>query len=174
MEQEAIDTISQAASSVTQQAIEFTMDVRPINQWQSFLQRTGLKPKVKTFSIQPVVLGNLQRISALLLSILPEKTQVSNANLMDVAFQAAAKHAETLARICAIAIRNSRTEPPKSLVLELLSNMTAKEMVGILSIVLKQLDVSNFILSIISIRGLNVLESEPRNQSEMSPMEQGR
>ena len=172
MEQKTIDTLSHAAETITDKSVEFTIDVRPRSQMHALLQRVKLRPIVKKYNIQPIVLGNLQRISRLLLTISPDKQKIQAGELMDEIYRTADQHGRVMAEACAIAIQNNRQEPSKALIAELEDNLTAKEMSTLLAIVVKQMDLVNFMNSIISIRGLNVLESALPN--EVSPVDQGR
>jgi hypothetical protein len=169
------DILSHVSDVATQKAAELEVDILPTGKVHSLLQAWKVLPKKRLFTINPVTYGNLIRISKLLLSI--DMSVFDMKNPLESNYHAIAGNAETIAKVVAIAIHNNRSEPPASLVQFILFNFTSNEMVGTLGIVLKQMNVAGFMTSIISVRGLNVLESgiasvKNANESEMSPMDQ--
>jgi hypothetical protein len=158
MEKEQIQTMSLAADTVITRSISFEIIIVPKSKLHRWMQRNGLAPKKKQYIIAPIVLGNLVRISRLLLSIDWEGLQEKN--LLDKSYRMASQHMETLAAICAIAIANNRNEPSGWLMNTIRDNLSSREMMTLVSLVLRQMDLTSFIASIISMKGLNVLESE--------------
>lgn len=170
------DILSQVSDVVTQKPIELDVDVQPANCVHQLLQRWKVMPVKKTLTIRPITYGNLIRISNLLLSI--DMKVFDMGNLLEGNYRAISMHAESVAKVVAIAIHNRRDEPPASLTKFITYNFTAQEMANTLTIVLKQMNVLGFMSSIISVRGLNVLESGIANAknasvNEMSPADQG-
>lgn len=162
-------TLKKVAAAITEKPVSFTLDIQPVNKWQSLLQKHFPKrfPSKKTYEIKPITYGNLQRISALLLDI--DVTALTNASALTAAYTLMKGHAETVAKVIAIAITNKQSEPPPALEKELLFNLTAKESLTLLSIVLEQMSIENFITTILSIRGLNVLTKvESPNEKSLS------
>jgi hypothetical protein len=158
------------ADTATDRPIEINVEILPANRVYAFLQAKGLYPKVKKFIIRPITLGNLIRISKLLLGI--DMTIFDRSAILESNYLLIERHTRQLAQIVAIAIHNSRQEPPESLVNLVVDNFSSKELLGTIHIVLKQMDISNFMSSIISVRGLNVLDRT--KAEEMSPVDQGR
>lgn len=170
------EILNQVASVATQKPIELEVDILPANSVHRLLQRWKVLSLKRVFIMRPITYGNLIRISNLLLGI--DMKVFDMKNPLESNYQAITQHAETIAKVVAIAIHNSRSEPPATLARFILFNFTSDEMLSTLSIVLKQMNVAGFMSSIISIRGLNVLESgivSAMNVSgnEMSPMDQG-
>jgi hypothetical protein len=174
MENESNQTLAQVADAVLEKPVTFEIILIPQTPVHRWLQRKGWRPSKKSFTIKPVVLGSLLRISDLLLSIDLEILQKGK-GFLDKSYHLVSHHTDTLVRIIAIAIQNTRQEPSSALISLLKTNLSTKELMTLLSLVLKQMDLQNFIASIISIRGLNVLESEARKSesSEVSPSIQG-
>lgn len=141
--------------------------------WEKFLR----KPEKRTFVIKPITLGSLIRISKLLLTV--DLTLDDVQSLLQSTYHSMVDHGETIAKIIAIAIHNQPTEPPKSLVDFIINNFTAKEMFTTVSIILNKMDVTSFMSSIISIKGMSVLEMQQHasakaaKQSEVSPLSTG-
>lgn len=168
------EVLQQAARIVTNDPVTFELDILPQNSLQAWLQKKGWSPAKKKYQIRPIVLGNLIRISRLLLTINPDILKQGK-SLLDVAYQMVSDHGVTVAQILAIAVQNNQQEPNPKLVREINQNMTAKEMITLLALVLQQMDLTSFISSIISIRGLNVLDGneKPNPENEVSPLTQG-
>lgn len=168
-----LEAVSDALTS-TETTIEFT--VAPQHKLQRWLQKKGWLPSKKKYQMRPITLGNLIRISRLLLTINPDVEQLKKGKFLDISYHAVMNHSETIVKICAIAIKNAKADPGAALQSELRHNLTAKELMTILMIVLQQMDISAFMQSIILIRGLNVLESgEKKNEpNEVSPTIQER
>jgi hypothetical protein len=110
---------------------------------------------MKSFEVKPLTLSQLHRISKLIIDI-DGKVQTAN----DI-FIMLRDHARTCAEIVAIAVSDSRHEPSKKIVDTFFFNLDHKDMDAALNIVMKQMEVINFINTIASIKSLNVLERKP-------------
>jgi hypothetical protein len=156
-------TLERAADTILEEPVKVEVDNNPQNKIEEILQKWGILPKKKTFYIQNITLRNLVRVSKLLLSI--EPGTFDRENILDSNYKAMGKHSETVAKIVAIALHNKRSEPPQRLVSFIMDQFTAKELEGVLGIVIKQMSVTDFMKSIISVRGLNLLE-KPQSEGE--------
>ena len=109
----------------------------------------------------------MMRISKLLLQI---DINIRD-HTTDFLYKAIEQHGDVIARVIAVAITNKREEPSQKLVDFIIYNFTSKELFGVLTIVLRQMDVGSFINSIISMKGLSVLESgaKKNGSTEVSP-----
>ncbi|MEO6610747.1 MAG: hypothetical protein ABIT05_01400 [Chitinophagaceae bacterium] len=174
MEKEVKQTLEQVADTVLENTVTFEIIILPQTPVHRWLQKVGWIPAKKNFVIKPIVLGSLLKISDLLLSIDLEQLQKGKGYL-ETSYHLVSRHTDTMVRVIAIAIQNTRQEPSGSLMSLLRNNLSSKELMTLLSLVLKQMDLQNFIASIISIRGLNVLESAvtKNESSEVSPSQQG-
>lgn len=170
------DILNKVADVTTDKVVELVVDILPQNIIHKYLQKWKVLPSKRQFNITGTTYGNLIRISKSLLSI-DMKVYDGLKNPLESNYLAIEQNAETIAKVVAIAIYNKRIEPPASLVNFILFNFSANEMVSTLAIVLKQMNVTGFMTSIISVRGLNVLESgiasaSNANKNEMSLMDQ--
>lgn len=174
MDTAIIDILSKAATAVTQEPVSFEIILVPQSRWEAWLMKKGWKATKKNFKITPIVFGNLLRISNLLLTIDPQKRK-DGQGFLDISYKLIAAHADTLVEILAIAIQNTKQDPSPQLMTLLRHNLTPKEMITLLGMILEKMDLKNFIISISSIRGLNVLESEEKTkpENEVSPSTQG-
>lgn len=129
------------------------------------LHKFGILPGARVFTLHPITLGNLLRISRVLLQI----NYNPDGDFYRESLTAAAQ-APKLAYVVAIALTNSDREPGAKLVRWLLNNLTAGELLNILMMVLKQMDLKSFMSSIISLTGMSLLKKgsqiAPGNTSE--------
>lgn len=148
--------LEQVPSTVFQEGVDFFIDVNN----PGILHRLGLKRKSRYFTIKPIFLGTLTAISGeiLQMGILDKKNLEENP--FDFSLEQVVKHREKLINIIALAIHNKPGNPPKELMKFLEHNLTVNEMLQVLNIVIRQMDVSNFIKSIISLRGMSLLNPE--------------
>lgn len=162
--------LQQTADAILQTGVTITVDVQARTWYERLLQKWKLQKSKRVFVVKPLVLGSLVRISKLLLSIdnslltkelLDEKQKFQ---LLNVNYDLMQKHSEAMARIMAIAVTNSKAEPSEQLVNFFLYNLTPAELRKVFGVVVMQLDVVGFTSSIISVRGLNVLEVNPKTQ----------
>lgn len=121
-----------------------------------FLAWLKIRPLVQEFSVKPLVMGNLIRISKLCLDI---DFDIHSKSLQEANLQALAAHGEAVAQIVAIALTNKRAEPKRHFVNYLLRNLSAAEMLSICKIVVNQMDAKSFMISIISIKGMSLLKT---------------
>ncbi|HZF64203.1 MAG TPA: hypothetical protein VEZ55_06960 [Chitinophagaceae bacterium] len=151
---------------VTEKAIQFDITILPKNKFHGQLQKYRLAPTKQSFSIRPLVLGTLYRISKLLLKI--DVNGFQESGTLSLAYQLMKEHSSTVINIIGLAITNSKQLPDKKLLELIRFNLSSDECVTVLSFVLKQMEVTSFIQSIISIRGLDLITPK-----EMNPQTQG-
>lgn len=162
------DILSAVPDVLTEAPVSFTLDIQPRNGLHRWLQKNKYLsryfPTVKSYEIRPITYGNLQRISKLLLSV---DVRQKSKSAMDLAYKLMNEHAGTVAEILAIAIHNKKSLPASGLKEELLFNITPQESMSLLLIVLKQMSIQNFLATMISMRGLQILDEE-KKQDEKS------
>lgn len=169
MEHKSSEVLSEAADSLLDKPIKLTVDIRPSGKIHAQLISWKICPAKKEFLIQPICLGSLIRISKLILSI--DTKQIDFDNMLDSNYRFAASYAGIAAEVVAIAITGGRDEPPRRLVEFILTHFTPRELLATIAVILQQMGVQNFMHSIISLRGLSVLENA--RQQEVSPKVQG-
>lgn len=119
----------------------------------------------KDYLMQPLTMGTSMRISREILKITPEN--ISQEEFMTVCYHAFDQYAPLVATVVALAITNTKKPPSQSLVELLLENLTPHELLQVMQVVVKQMDIQNFMTSIVSARGINILKVP-----ETSPMDQ--
>lgn len=168
-----LETLKKVADATVQQPVEFEVDIMPQNFIQRKLQEWGIRPKKRIFTIRPIVLGNLIRISKILLSI--DMNVFNEANLLESNYKMMELHADDLVKIVAIGIQNTKAEPSARLIDLIKTQFSAVEFWNIVLLIRSQMHVQHFMNTIISVRGLNVLDKkeEKNGKQEVSPMSQG-
>lgn len=149
------EVLSKAVDTVVEKPITFEISINPTTKLHAFLQRIGIYPKKKAFELRPVVLGNLLRISQLLLTMkLGTRKEMG---LLAKSYQHVSENMETVIQICSIAIHNRPGEPPERLKALLRDNLSTTELMKIMAMVVSRMNVENFIASIILISGMNIM-----------------
>lgn len=171
--------LSETADAILQNSVTVTVDTPARTWWERLLVRVGLRKEQRVFHVKPLVLGSLIRVSKLLLSI--DNSQFTSERInrrsefLNLGYGLAEQHGQHMARIVAIAVTNEQKEPSDSLVNFFLHHLTATELQRVFGIVMQQMEIQNFIVSIISARGLNVLEEKDANapNAGMNPATKG-
>jgi hypothetical protein len=156
------EVLSTVPGTYLEKPITLEVDIAPVSKWHAFLQRRGWSLIKQRYEIRPIYLGSLVKISELLLKI--EDGVLDSNNPLGTTYMVATKHSEDLARIIAIAIVNREKDPPESLVRRIKHNFTCTDLVKCLEIVLQQMNITGFMRSIISVRGMNLLKMSPMDQ----------
>jgi len=154
--------LQQVSDATLQKPVTITVDIQPVNRYHALLQKWGILPKTKSFQLKPAVLGTLIKISGVLVSIdfvIPDGKD-EHGNLLKANYDAIIKHGKSMATVVALAIENCNKEASPRLVKFIIRNFTTQEMFGVLSLVINKMDLQNFMSSIISIKGMNVLETK--------------
>lgn len=161
MENEEKQTLNRVADTLLNEPVEITVDViSPGRIWWKF----WVEPeRQRVFKIHQITYGNLIRISQMLLNVEVDEGFLTSANLMNNTFQILSKHGDTIARIVATALYNRKDEAPIQLIDFIKSNFSSKEIFEVFSIILRQMDITSFISTIITMKGLSVLEEGKKN-----------
>lgn len=155
-------TLTDVSEAYLEKTIKLSVDVAPANKWHAYFQKRNWAANTREFEIRPVKLGSLVKISRILLGI--SDGVLVFANPLASTYDAVVKHHRDIATIIAIAIVNREKDPPESLVRCIINNFSTKDILRCLAIVLRQMDITNFTQSIISVRGMNLLKVSPADQ----------
>ena len=143
----------EAVATLLQEGIDFFIDVdRP-----GLLRRIGVKKKVYRFVLYPLYLGTLTKISRIMVDMeFAEK--VTKENFQETGIETMAKHTDDLIQIVSIAIHNKEGKPNKHISKILKRHTTPTELLALLTYVVNQMDVTNFMKSIISVKGMSLIK----------------
>ena len=149
--------------SILERGVDFTITV----QNKSMLNKLHLTPIKRKFIIYPIKMGTLLKISKILLDLDTgelegvmkdgEDGKGKEVNILDLGAKNIIENKDKLIMMIAYGIVNSEKEPPKSLIRFLDENLTAKEGLKILTLVVQQMNVSPFLASLASLKGMNLL-----------------
>lgn len=169
----SIELLQQVSNAVTDKPVTLEVNIDPQSRLHKLLQNCKLThkyfPKKKELTIYPSRYGTLMKISALVVTIDEETIRkISNRttylnNVWD-AHNVINKYGETLIKVTAMAIHNKESDHPRGLERLIRNQFTAKSLLDVLVLVLKIMDTRNFMLSIISTRGLSLLEMNPQTK----------
>lgn len=152
------DVLSEVADTILEKEVTIQIDSLSPGLWEKCLIRAGIVKAQRSFTIKPAVLGTMIEISKLVLKVGLDKFK--SESMLGATYDLYRDHGDSLARIVGHAICNNETGPSNKLISFLKWNLTAEELMGIVGIVVKQLDVVNFISTIVSIRGTSLLKTE--------------
>jgi hypothetical protein len=143
----------EAVATLLQEGIDFFVDVdRP-----GPLRRFGIRPKTFKFVLYPLYLGTLTQISRIMVDMeFAEK--VTQENFQELGIETMSKHTEDLIQIVATAIHNKEGKPNKRISKILRKHTTPTELLALLTYVVNQMDVSGFMKSIISVKGMSLIK----------------
>jgi len=142
---------------VKDKAISFDVMIKPNGKLHAWLQKIKIMPVKKSFTMHPLVLFNLQRVSRMILKIDPDAT---TKGFVDTSHHLIQDHVDTVLQIISIAIKNTTANPSRRLVKLLKNNLNNEEVMKLLAYVMIQMDLKSFVLSINLMRGLNVLDGK--------------
>jgi len=153
--QDAVDTI-------LEKGIDFTITVQNTN----ILHKLKLLPTKRKFVIRPITMGTLLKISKILLGM--DASELTNAmkgtdkgiNFLDLGAKNIVENKDKLIQMVAYGIVNQEKEPPKRLIKFLNENLTAKEALKLLTAIIQQMNINPFLASLISMKGINLLETK--------------
>lgn len=153
-----MNPLNNVLDTVNEKPVKVTYTIRPKNKWHELMQRWGLSAKEVSRMIEPVKMGTLHRIAEELLKI--DANFYDPKKIMESTMRAAKDYTHNMARVVALCMHNRPGDVPERMVKEVMDNFSARELQGVMLIVLKQMDIGPFINSIISMRGMNVVAKE--------------
>ena len=151
-----------AIDSILEKGVDFTITI----QNKSILNKLHLAPTERKFVIYPIKMGALLKISKILLDLDTEelvgamKSEGKEVNILDLGAKNIIENKDKLIKMIAYGIVNSEKEPSKKLIKFLNDNLTAKEGLKLMTLVIQQMDVSPFLASLVSLKGMNLLASK--------------
>lgn len=142
---------------VTNKATPITIDILPKSWLHRKLMEWRIMPRVKRFSLRPVSLGTLAKISSLAVDMVVDKTQPES-GWNGWAFEHADKYIDHNIMIIAHAIHNQESDPPEHLVKFIRWNLCASDIFALTSMIIDSLDLEPFITTTIALSRINILK----------------
>jgi hypothetical protein len=160
------DVLKRVSETLTAEPVTVTVDIKPYRFWHKWFP-----PKKKTFHVSQITTGNLFRISKLIAGI-DKKLFEGDSSLFEKNIEAMSKYMDDVIQVIAIGIHNKKYPPPKSLIDLIRDNFTAKDLMTVMAVVIKQMDVSSFMITITSIRATSILERPGVNAKSVKEVSQ--
>lgn len=151
-----------AIDSILEKGVDFTITI----QTKGILNKLHLAPTERKFIIYPIKMGALLKISKIMLGLDTEeligvmKSEGEGINILDLGVKNIVENKDKLILMIAYGITNCEKEPSKKLIKFLNDNLTTKEGLKLMNLVVQQMNVSPFLASLVSIKGMNLLASE--------------
>jgi hypothetical protein len=150
-----------AIDSILEKGVDFTITTQNKN----MLNKLHLIPSERKFVIYPIKMGTLLKISEILLDLNTDelvgamKNEVKEINLLDLGAKNVIENKDKLIKMIAYGIVNREREPSKKLIKFLNENLTAKEGLKLMTVIVQQMDINPFLASLVSIKGMNLLQT---------------
>lgn len=158
------EILQKSADTLLDRSVTFTVSVDPKSKLHRILQQLKIMPTQRVFEIQPLNFGTMIKISRVLLDI--DVAVFRQTNMLEAVYKVLDTHGDKIASIVAMAFVNRKRDPEPSLIEFVKENFTSKELLQALMIVLNQMDVTSFMSSIVSMRGLNLLQETSQKVQE--------
>jgi len=155
------EILKKVADTLLDDAIEISLKIKPKNRFEQLMQKYGLMPTAKKYHTTGITLRNMIRISKVLLSV--NLKPIPDHETLEWSYEVVQDQAFKMADVIAIAIHNKKSERPDCLVDTILDSMDSKALMRYSDLIRDQLNLSDFISSIASVRTMNIL-------TEASPM----
>lgn len=153
-----------AIDSILEKGVDFTITIQNKN----ILNKLNLIPPERKFVIYPIKMGTLLKISKILLDLNTDelvgamKSEGKEINILDLGAKNIVENKDKLIKMIAYGIVNSEKEPSKRLIRFLNENLTAKEGLKLMTLIVQQMDVNPFLASLVSIKGMNLLQTKKK------------
>ena len=160
-------------NTLVEEGIPFHVTLLRKNIWNRIrLLRFGLKAFMRSevaFTIHPISLGTLLKISKSLIAVEMVGVDGKEASLFDITAHSVMANKDHMVKIIAYALVNARRDPPNGLIRFLDDNLSAKELLQVLTQVVRQMDVTDFLACIVSMKqNLQIVGANRKKQEETS------
>ncbi|MCS4164467.1 hypothetical protein [Sphingobacterium sp. BIGb0116] len=139
--------------------------VLPKNRFDAFLQRVGIKKKLLKYNLRKLRVGNRERIAVRLFDF-PDQI-MNNTVLIKRVFELTKERHQDMIYCAAVALQNDRNEPSKELI-DAINWVSEETFQYIFEKALGQLDIENFLKSIVMLTGTASLIKAENQQASLS------
>ncbi len=167
--------LASVADTLVEKPVTLKVDILHPSSYEKLLFKIRKKELARTFHVKPLSLASMVKVSKLFLGF--DMSSLDKENLLTGNYKLIVEHARSMARAIAISVVNNKDDPPESLVEFFYNNLSAAELSKVVAIIIKQCRVQDFMISIISISGINILASRTASARSASlngvnPLEQ--
>lgn len=164
--------------AIVQEPTKIQVDILHPSWTQKLLIKLKIIKPYREYILKPTTLGRLILISRLMLHF--DIKPFEEKKVLENTYTLAGDKGHILAEVIAIAISNSRDKPPPGLINFIIDNFSIIDINRISAIVLNNLNVTDFLSTIISLTGVNILadpdaaaKDAGRRKREISPNDVG-
>lgn len=136
--------------------VDFKITVKKPN----ILHKLKILRKEKSFIIFPICLGTLFRISRVLNDgngVIDLSPQMTDGDFIKLAIKNVVENKDRMIQVVALAIRNNNKPVPRGLLRFLDKNLTAKEVLRLLTLVVQMMDTQDFLACMVSLGQMNLV-----------------
>lgn len=156
-------TIEKISGAIMEETVTLQVDIRPRSWIHKLLIWWKWMPAVKKLVIEPITFGSVIKISGILAKM--NIDFLKDENLLNEYYKAVDREGRNIAKVIAIAVVNGEKDPPDHLVRFILRNFRPRDLLNTFSIVHRQMDVTNFIHSMVLMGKMNLHEkTSPKDQ----------
>jgi len=158
-EKDKIEIKKNAMDTILEKGVDFTITV----QKKDILNKLHFIPTERKFTIYPISMGALLQISKLLLDLDIDKLTAimkegkKEINILGLAADSIVENKDKMISIIAYGITNDEKEPSKRLIKFLNNNLTTRGGLKIITLIVQQMNVSPFLASLASVKGINLI-----------------
>ena len=156
-----------AVVAIMEKGVDFVVTVANPKWWHKLpFMRTE-----RTFTIHPINLGSLLKISEELLKLVDAHTYDEGMSANYLAANKIIQQQSTMVLIVVYAIQNNDSEPSVSLISYLTNNLNTKELFDLMNIVLKQMNLQDFFSSTVLATGMNLMKKVEKKKNKINGKE---
>ena len=143
------------AKAMLQEGVDFYVTVKNRN----LFHKLKLAKDKRKFIIYPVTVGTLFKIAKVLADLgdkIELNPDLSDSDFITMGIQNIVKHTDRMVQVVAYAIINANREPSRSLLKFLEKNLTTNEILKLLTLVVQQMDIQDFLACMVSLGQMNL------------------
>lgn len=144
---------------ILEKGVDFKITYKKPNIFQKLIF-----PKGRKFVLYPASMGTLLKISNELKHV-QDFQFADNKDMVTMSIESAALYKDNLVRVIAFAIVNQNQEPRKSLINFLDANLTAKELMVLIPVVMTQMGVQDFLSGMVLASRTNLMKKAKTNST---------
>uniref|UniRef100_A0A6M3LBY7 Uncharacterized protein n=1 Tax=viral metagenome TaxID=1070528 RepID=A0A6M3LBY7_9ZZZZ len=159
--------MEQPVKAILEEGVDFFVTVKKTN----ILHRLKILKDRKRFVIYPITLGTLFKIAQVLGDLgekIDLKPDLKDSDFITMGIENIVKHTDKMVKVVAYAILNKNQEPSRGLIKFLEKNLTASEILRLLTLVVQQMDIQDFLACMVSLGQMNLATPKKRTGGRSS------
>jgi len=153
-DEESSSQVKNILNTILEKGVDFEVIVLRKN-WKHKLK---LEPTSRKFTINKLTLGTLLEITKFTTGI--EVLIPSDENFISIGSELMQKNIIPMVNIITLAVKNDSKKSNKKLIQFFLNNLTSEELLKIVILTLRQMDINSFLASIVSVKGMDMMKKK--------------